>query len=163
VEVVGHRFGQRFLFAVRHPGIAAMDHPHVAGLDATHRFLDATPHQVEEGGDLARQVHPDPELLARGQEAGREVGPVAERLGAREDAVAGLRLDPGSIVQGAVDGADGETQALGDLSDPRRLLPLAGFLPAPGHPPPFRGEPNPASPSVGRVDRWERRQRHAKF
>ena len=133
VEVVGQGFRQRFLFAVSQPRIEAMDDLHVAGLHRAYRFQDALSHQVEERRDLAGKVDADPELLSGDEEARREVRSVAERLGLLQDPAARLHVDPGAVVERAVDGPDRDAQALRDLADPRRLVPPGEGLLVTGH------------------------------
>ena len=115
------------------PGIGAMNDSHVAGLDRTHRVLDALAHEVEERRDLAGKVDADPELLLGNEEARGQVRSIAERLGPLQDPAARLLVDPGAVVERAVDGPDREAKALGNLADPRRLVGPASSS-WPGHP-----------------------------
>jgi hypothetical protein len=98
-----------------------------------HRFRDPLPHEVEERRDLAGKADADPKLLPGNEETRGQVRPIAERLRPLQDPAARLRVDPGSVVERAVDGPDRDAEALGNLADSRGLVVAGKRLPGPGH------------------------------
>src|SRR5262249_51158700 len=106
--------------ALAEPRVEAIEDLDARRLHAARGLLDAAPYEAPERRDLARQDDGDPEVLPRRQIARGEVGLVAQALGHPEDLVAREGVDAGTVVERAVDGADGDPERIRDLADARR-------------------------------------------
>ena len=135
VDVVVERGLQGLDLPLAQARIGSVNDPHAVGFERPGDVLDSVPHEVEEGGNLFREIDSHAPLLPRRQEAGREVGPVTNALGQLEDLGPRRLVDARPVVQRPVDGPDGDAEGLRDLPDARWLRALSRF----GLPPATQG------------------------